>query len=155
MTNNKKSDNNISVEKENERRKVASIDVAVVMLEYNGYMRVSDISSILKITNPSLIIEKSKISFIVRNFVSSKYCTCAVDKNTYPHRYFLMSTGTYTFKLREKNKIDINKFPLYLKAGTPKIARKEQQRQEKTRKEVFSYALKRLHKLNKDRHQIS
>lgn len=155
MTNNKKSDNNVSAEKENERRKVVSLDVAVVMLEYNSYMRVSDIERILKITNPYLKIEKSKISFIVRNFVSSKYCTCAVDKNTYPHRYFLMSTGTYTFKPREKNKIDINKFPLYLKAGTPKIAREEKQRQEKIRKEGFSRALKKLHKLNKNRHQIN
>jgi len=127
MTNNKKSGKNFSPEEEimNEKRKIISLDVAEVMLKYKKYMKISDIARILKKTNPSLIIEKSRISFIVRNFLSSEYCTCAVDKSTYPHRYFLMSSGTYTFKPRKKNKIDVNKFPLYLKAGTPKIARKE------------------------------
>lgn len=141
MTNNNKPGESISLEKENknEKRKVVSLDVAEVMLKYKSYMRISDIAGILKITNPSLIIEKSKISFIVRNFVSSVYCTCAVDKSTYPHRYFLMSTGTYTFKPRKKNRIDVNKFPLYLKSGTPRIAKKEKEKQEEIRRNKKGY----------------
>lgn len=111
-------------------RKVCSLELAQLMIEQKEPLMVSEIIRLITKRYPHVLIDSKHISGIIRNFASSPFSTCVVYKDSYPHRYQLLSLNGYTFKIRDDEGLVREKFSLYVKAGTPRIAREYQAKEE-------------------------
>ncbi|WP_241613221.1 hypothetical protein [Rosenbergiella epipactidis] len=121
-------------------RKVCSLELAQLMIEQKEPLTINEIISLVVKRYPNIIVDRSQISSMVRNFVSSRFCTCVAVKDVYPHKYRLLSLNGYTFKIRNDEGLVRDSFPLYVKAGSPRIAREYAERMEKQRKVIASQA---------------
>jgi len=121
-------------------RKVCSLELAQLMIEQKVPLTINEIISLVVKRYPNIIVDRSQISSMVRNFVSSRFCTCVALKDVYPHKYQLLSLNGYTFKIRNDEGLEREKFPLYVKCGSPRIAREYAEIEETQRKENASQA---------------
>ncbi|PIJ43361.1 hypothetical protein [Tatumella sp. OPLPL6] len=121
-------------------RKVCSLEMAQLMIEQKEPLTINEIISLVVKRYPNIIVDRSQISSMVRNFVSSRFCTCIAVKDVYPHKYRLLSLDGYTFKIRNDEGLVRDSFPLYVKAGSPRIAREYADKVEKERKVMASQA---------------
>lgn len=112
-------------------QRVCSLDVAQVMMEQKKPLTVNQLVGLLQQRRGYLPISRSHVSSIVRNFVGSPGCTCIAYKESYPHKYHMLSVDGYIFRVRKNNPVDVTEYPLYLTCGSPRIIREEMERKEK------------------------